>query len=72
MLFTSYEFLGFIFVLFLLYYLVPKGMQWILLLAAGYIFYAAADPRYLIYILATTITVYFTARIIERNQERQT
>ena len=30
MLFTSYEFLGFIIVLFLLYYLVPKGLQWML------------------------------------------
>ena len=72
MLFTSYEFLGFIFVLFLAYYLVPKGMQWMLLLAASYVFYAAADPRYLIYILTTTATIYFTALIIERNQERQT
>lgn len=72
MLFTSYEFLGLIIVLFLLYYLVPKGMQWMLLLAAGYIFYVAADPGYLIYILATTITVYFTALIIERNQKTQT
>ncbi len=72
MLFTSYEFLGFIIVLFLVYYLVPRGVQWMLLLAAGYIFYAAADPRYLIYILVTTVTIYFTARIIERNRERQT
>lgn len=72
MLFTSYEFLGFIIVLFLAYYFVPKGTQWMLLLAAGYIFYAAADPRYLIYILATTATIYFTALIIERSQERQT
>lgn len=72
MLFTSYEFFGFIIVLFLVYYLVPKGTQWMLLLAAGYIFYAAADPRYLIYILATTVIIYFTACIIERNQERQT
>lgn len=72
MLFTSYEFLGFIIVLFLLYYLVPKGLQWMLLLAAGYVFYAAADPRYLLYILATTVTIYLVARVIERNQERQT
>lgn len=72
MLFTSYEFFGFIIVLFLVYYLIPKRMQWMLLLAASYIFYAAADLKYLIYILATTVTIYFTARIIERNQERQT
>lgn len=72
MFFTSYEFLGFVGVLFLVYYLVPKKVQWMLLLAASWIFYAAADPRFLIYILATTVTIYFTARIIERDQERQT
>lgn len=72
MLFTSYNFLGFVIVLFVAYYLVPKRMQWMLLLAASYVFYITADPRYLLYILATTATIYFTARIIELNQERQT
>lgn len=71
MFFTSYEFLGFIIVVFLLYYLIPKRTQWMLLLAASYIFYFAADPRYLIYILTTTVTIYVTARIIGRSQERQ-
>ena len=71
MLFTSYEFFAFITVLFLLYYIVPRRVQWMLLLAAGYVFYAAADPRYLVYILATTVTIYFTARVIERSQEKQ-
>ncbi len=61
MLFTSYEFLGFLAAVFLLYYLVPKRFQWGLLLVFSYLFYFIAGPSYLLYIAATTVTVYFTA-----------
>lgn len=71
MFFTSYEFIGFIAVLFCVYYCVPKGMQWPLLLAASYIFYFLAGPEYLLYILATTVTIYLTACLIGRNMLRQ-
>lgn len=72
MLFTSYEFLGFFALLLLLYYCIPSRCQWMLLLAASYLFYFAASPEYLIYIFATTATIYGAARLIGRNQERQT
>lgn len=71
MFFTSYEFLGFIAVLFVLYYLIPGKYQWMLLLAASYLFYFAAGADYLIYILATTLTTYFAACRIEQNMDRQ-
>lgn len=71
MLFTSYEFLGFIAVLFLVYYLVPKKCQWPLLLAASYLFYFIAGADYLVYIVATTVTTYFAALKIEKNAGRQ-
>lgn len=71
MLFTSYGFMGFIAVLFLLYYIVPRKCQWGLLLAASYLFYFLAGAEYLIYILATTVTVYHAALRIERNADRQ-
>ncbi len=72
MLFTSYAFLGFVAVLFLLYYIVPRRWQWGLLLGASYLFYALAGTEYLAYILVTTVTVYYTALRIERNADRQT
>ena len=56
MFFTSYEFLGFITVLFILYYVIPGKYQWMLLLLASYFFYFVAGADYLIYILATTVT----------------
>ncbi len=71
MLFTSYEFLGFIIGLILLYYIVPGRFQWMLLLGASYLFYALAGTEYLAYILATTVTVYHTALRIEENADSQ-
>lgn len=71
MLFTSYEFLGFIAVLFAAYYLVGRRFQWQLLLAASYLFYFIAGPDYLVYILTTTVTTYFAALRIEQNAGRQ-
>lgn len=71
MFFTSYEFIGFFVLLLVLYYIIPKKWQWGLLLAASYLFYFAAKPVYLIYISATTVLTYATARIIERNLVRQ-
>lgn len=71
MLFTSYSFIGFVALLLLVYYLIPKRFQWILLLLASYIFYYIAKPIYLIYILVTTVTTYFSACQIEKNADRQ-
>ena len=39
MLFTSYSFFGFLALLFLAYYLLPRRMQWPLLLGASCLFY---------------------------------
>ncbi len=71
MFFTSYEFIGFIAALFLLYYRIPKKYQWMLLLAASYVFYFMAGADALIYILVTTVTTFFTACKIEENETRQ-
>lgn len=71
MLFTSYAFLGFLLVLIPAYYLIPKRWQWPLLLAASYLFYAAAGIKFLAYILVTTVTVYAAACLMEDNLLRQ-
>lgn len=71
MFFTSYHFMLFLLVLFLLYYLIPKRFQWQLLLIASYLFYCLAGADYIVYLLATTITTYFSARRVEENADRQ-
>ena len=66
MLFTSYEFIAFMAVVLLAYYLVPKKMQWPLLLVASYVFYWCASPWYLLFIGVTTVSTYGISRMLER------
>lgn len=71
MFFTSYEFLGFFLVLLVLYYSLPKKWQWKLLLLGSYLFYFAAGPWYVLYILGTTLVTYITGCQIGKNFEKQ-
>ena len=55
--FVSLEFLAFTALCVAGYYLIPKRFQWIWLLVFSYIYYMAAGPRFLFFILfATTVT----------------
>lgn len=71
MLFTSYEFLAFILVLFAIYYLIPKKYQWMLLLVASYLFYAVAGIGYIVYIVATTLSTYYASYKLNQLQQTQ-
>lgn len=71
MLFTSYEFVFFIIITFVLYYLIPKKSQWVLLLIASGIFYAYAGVEYLLYIVATIVSTYIFTYKINQNHESQ-
>ena len=71
MLFASYEFIGFLLLLFLLYYIIPKRYQWQLLLLFSYGFYFLANPWYLVYIITTTVTVYLLGCRIEKLRSEQ-
>ena len=72
MLFTSYEFVVFLALVFILFYTVPKKFQWIMLLLASYGFYYIADPRYLLFILVTTVSTYFmSVKISDINSESE-
>lgn len=67
---TSFPFLIFAAVTVLLYYLLPKGCQWGVLLVASALFYAAAGGWYLPFILITILTTYLLARVIENHAGR--
>ena len=71
MLFTSYSFIGFIGIVFLLYYTLPRSWQWPLLLAASYVFYFIASPSYLIFIGATTVSAYVVSLRLDALKEEQ-
>jgi hypothetical protein len=71
MLFNSIPFICFIIGTVLLYYIIPKKVQWCFLLIVSYAFYTIADPRYLIFIGVTTVTVWFTSLKVEKINTEQ-
>lgn len=65
-------FIGFTIVLTLLYFLLPKKYQWIMLLIASIAFYLAGGWHGAIYILVTIVSQYFLALALEKkNDEMQ-
>ncbi len=71
MLFTSYVFFLFLILLFIIYYIIPKKYQWMLLLCASYIFYCFAGIEYLLFIVSTTVTTYVVTHKIGKIQSKQ-
>lgn len=71
MLFTSSEFLLFLAVCLVFYYLIPKRMRWMLLLIASYAFYFVAGTFYPVFIFTTACVTYAAARLIEAGRIRQ-
>lgn len=71
MLFTSYSFLFFCAIVFCVYYTIPKKGQGRFLLAASYVFYLAAGPKFLLYIVFTTVTTFLIGRKLSGLKEVQ-
>lgn len=69
--FISLYFLLFLVVVFMAYYIVSKKYRWIVLLIASYVFYLLNDLRAVIFIILTTLTIYFSARKIKSLTEEQ-
>jgi len=67
---TSFDFLLFAAVLLVLYYLIPKKGQW-MLLVASYCFYLWAGIEYLGFILLTTVSTYAATMAMAANQNKQ-
>lgn len=68
--FISLNFIVFLLIVFVLYYLVPKKYQWVFLLIASYTFYLFSGVKALLFILLTTLTTYGAARWMEGNKEK--
>ena len=69
--FTSFGFLACFAALLAVYYLIPKKLQWVLLLAASYGFYLLGGPESLGFILLTTLTTFAAGHLIGRRLEQQ-
>jgi len=71
MYFTSLSFILFLIAVFLLYYTIPKKLQWMFLLLASMIFYALSRVWSLIYICATIVTTWFSGQKIGKLNDAQ-
>ena len=75
MFFTSASFILFAAVTLLLYFTVPKRIQWWVLLTSSLVFYALAGwadgKLYLPFILYTAIVTYVTSRVLQRRADRE-
>lgn len=71
MAFTSWAFLGFVLCSLLFYYIVPKRMQWVVLLLVSFGFYAAGGIKTIGYLLFTTLSTYSAGLVLGHLNERR-
>ena len=71
MLFTSYDFIIFLILFTLLYYLVPGKIQWVLLLLGCFFFYFFSGWTNLIYLTGTSVCTYLCAVWIDERKRKE-
>ncbi len=64
--FISMDFALYVTATLLLFYIVPRRFQWIVLLVASYVFYGYNNAADLVYIIVTTVSAYFCAYFLEQ------
>lgn len=69
--FTSFSFLLFAVLTLVVYFAVPKRIQWWVLLASGLGFYALCGVEYLGFILYTAVVTYLTGVALQRRADRE-
>ena len=70
MAFTSVSFLVFLFAVVGIYYIVPKKMQWVILLIASYGFYLCSGFGEVFYLMGTTLITYGAALWMQSMRDR--
>lgn len=68
---VSNTFVLFVLAAVVLYYLVPKKAQWVVLLAFSYLYYLSGNAKYVFFILYSTVITYTFALLIERMREKE-
>ena len=66
MIFTTLKFLIFFCIVFLVYYIVPKKLRWLVLLVASIYFYLCASVKYVVFVISASLITYFGALIIHK------
>ena len=66
--FASFEFLAFLAILTLVYFVVPKKVQWIVLLLGSVVFYAFAGLVSFVFLLFAIVISFVTVQILGKRQ----
>ena len=66
MLFNSFQYLIFLPVVILIYYVIPKKVSYLWLLVASYFFYMCWNAVYALLLLSSTLVTYFCGLLVER------
>lgn len=69
--FSSITFLIFMVAVFIIYWILPHKLRWVVLLAANILFYASYEARFLLLILLLTPVSYFCAILMEKYHHRK-
>ncbi|MBR6771138.1 MAG: MBOAT family protein [Lachnospiraceae bacterium] len=70
MLFNSLDFLIFFPIVVLIYFLIPKKIKYLWLLAASYYFYMCWNPKYILLMLLSTVLTWITGLALENFREK--
>ena len=73
MVFTTIKYLIFFLIIFLVYYIVPKKIQWLVLLVANIYFYlcACSSIWHMIFIIAASVITYYGALLLEKIEKKR-
>ena len=69
--YASIEFLLFVLVLVLIYYIFPKKHRYIILLIGSLIFYYLFSGKYIVFILLSSVITYFSGKLIEKYNDKR-
>lgn len=70
MAFNSALFFTFVCIVLLVYFLVPKRFQWVVLLVGSYFFYIFSMGKWVIFLLLTTVSIFFTGIFLDNTNEQ--
>ena len=69
---TTLNYLGFVLIVLLLYYILPRKCQWIVLLVGSVAYYLTADdPKYIIFLSASIVSTWFFGLLMQRMNDKQ-
>ena len=68
--FNSWQFLVFLPIVLLLYWIIPHRFRWIFLLAASYFFYMCWNAWLIFLIVGTTLVSYLAGIVMEKTEKK--